>query len=170
MVTGKRPAENSATADGLIAHINVCYPQQGPLETNKIYLAAALPEIDTDSDGSPEVTRLLYPGTGANDQQTEPYALQAVIPPTGSGRGYWMWTSSTVRTVTGSTSDQLNVTAVNSPAQQRDTRNAFYSGIAFGIAGAAGIGVFQELLTPIRIKSRRKQPGDGSGEPSGGNP
>jgi hypothetical protein len=87
----------------------------------------------------------------ANDGNTADFALQDETAPSSSNRAGWGWTQSW-------RAPPIQVTAVNTSAQQNGQYRAFPSGILFGVAGGAFITILQELVARLNRRRDERHP------------
>jgi hypothetical protein len=101
-----------------------------------------LTEVPVVGDvGDAGITRVLNLAGG----NTAGYSVQSDPHPVPLGTSTWTWT-------TVHSPQVIELTAVNTSDSQRESNNAFYSGILIGIAGGALISLLTELVVPLSRK------------------
>jgi hypothetical protein len=145
-LAGQSPRPARANTLAPIAEIDLCWRNDPPLAFDGSYASAALPTVNlyTESNTALRITRSLYFENPLQATQpiTGEYSLQAGSLPTSTDPVGWHWS--------GSPGGLIQLTALNIPVAQHETYLGFISGVLFGIAGGALIGLCQETLEPIR--------------------
>jgi hypothetical protein len=136
------------------------WASDGPTRAKGAYLSASFPAIHgiAAQDGvavfeasDNEVAGDLATGTITRVLQithgdTADFSLQSDPHPSASTEQSWTWT-------TQDSPQLIQVAAINTSDTQRENNNAFYSGILFGIAGAALVALITELVRPFGRRS-----------------
>jgi hypothetical protein len=135
---------------------SLCWKDGSPLITSGSYVSAALSPILAPNGQSGTVTRsLVLSGTSLSN-----YSLAGGVAPTEVTTRAWVWSSDLGDELQNQARFEIPVIASSLPGIQRDNRNIFYSGIFFGIAGAAGVSIIPALLDAVdrRKKAQPAQP------------
>jgi hypothetical protein len=131
----------------------LCWHSGPPLEITGSYLSAALPPILVTPGGGTLTRGLKLTGTSLSA-----YTLAGGVAPTKVTPASWAWTSPLSGDLESQASAEIPVIASSIPGIQRDSANAFYSGIFFGIAGGAAVSVIPAYLEVAKRKAERKPP------------
>jgi hypothetical protein len=129
----------------------LCWHSGPPLEITGSYLSAALPPILVAPGGGTLTRGLKLTGTSLST-----YTLAGGVAPTKVTPASWAWTSPLSSDLESQASAEIPVIASSIPGIQRDSANAFYSGIFFGIAGGAAVSVIPAYLEVAKRKAERK--------------
>lgn len=128
-------------------YLRLCWSSDAPVNLDGSYLNARFPPLGTynllgigtptyDADAS--VTRQLNARAG----DTANFTVQSLTAPTSSTASSWFWS-------TQNSPQAIQLAAVDVGGTQHETYQAFLSGLALGIAGAALIALIQELGGPL---------------------
>lgn len=131
-------------------YVKLCWSEGGPVQTNGAYLSARFIAVTVATYGD-EVnpTRQLNVGEGT----TADYSIQSSVQPNSVFPGFWQWNALPAADAA------LAVSALNASGIQHDSYDAFLSGILFGVAGGALVGLLTELVAPFRSRKERQAPG-----------
>lgn len=133
--------------------VKLCWDRGAPLITSGSYLSAALSPVLV-SDGS---TGTLARGLELSGSSLSSYTLAGGISPTEESAQAWIWSSNLSGEVQDQARYEIPVIASSLPGLQHDNKDAFYSGILFGIAGGAAVSLIPALLDAVdRHKSPKK--------------
>jgi hypothetical protein len=133
--------------------VRLCWDRDAPLIPSGSYVSAALSPVRAEIPGT--LTRSLV----LSGSSLSSYTLAGGIPPTGESAQAWIWGGSLSGEVQDQARYEIPIIASSLPGIQHDNRNAFYSGILFGIAGGAGVSLIPALLDAVdRFKSRNEPP------------
>ena len=161
-------AEVSSTAPATAYPSGLClhWRTGGPVADSGPYLSASFPsmlDIDTSAGdgytfavplppvgdiGNLPVTRTLILGDG----DTADYGIQSDPHPTSStdsAPASWTW-------ITTTSPQNILFAAVNTTDLQRENNSAFVSGVLFGLAGGALIGLVTELVLPFYEREKHR--------------
>lgn len=131
--------------------VRFCWDRGAPLITSGSYVSAALSAVLAGIPGT--LTRSLV----LNGSSLSSFTLAGGIPPTGESAQAWLWSGSLSGEVQDQARYEIPIIAASLPGIQHDNRNAFYSGILFGIAGGAAVSLIPALLDAVdRFKSRNE--------------
>jgi hypothetical protein len=138
-------------------YVQLCWPPAaGPAAVNGSYLNAWFPPLSVfAAREGPGVTRQLNLGPSNGSSNTADYTVQSLELPTSVTSGGWQWRPGSITTA----SEPLGFAAVNTSQTQHATYEAFLSGIVFGVAGGAFIGLILALIAPFA--SREDEPRGG---------
>lgn len=144
----------------------LCWNNSPPLTVSGSYVSAALPPVLASPQGGTLTRGLKLSGSSLST-----YTLTGGIAPTKVTPQSWAWTSTLSDSQESQASTEIPVVGSSIPGIQRDNRNAFYSGILFGIAGGAAVAVVPALLDMIgKRKDKHKAPAGGDTGPPGEQP
>ena len=139
--------------------ISLCWDNNAPLITNGSYVSAALSPILAAGGQSGTVTRSLV----LNGTSISSYSLAGGIAPTEASARSWVWTDSLSTSFQSQARAEIPIVASSLPGIQRDNQDIFYSGILFGIAGGAVVGIVPALLTAFdrgKTEDQHRSPPD----------
>jgi hypothetical protein len=135
------------------------WSSNGPVSVSGPNLAARFPQLQgLSADGVAFSAGSGIPGVSAENADVADGTTTRTLQLTGGHTADWNIqtdphpTRSTSRSWTWETHDSpqvIEMAAINSSDTQRETKNAFLSGILFGIAGAALITLIAELVAPL---------------------
>jgi hypothetical protein len=155
------PLPPQTSVGGTVAQAGLCleWSTGSPFRLSGPYLSARFPPLrgvsgavdytqipQTGDLGVATVTRVLR----LDDGSTANFAIQTQPSATITYGSSWNWTID-------HTPQVIQVAAINSSAAQRETNQAFYSGILFGVVGGALIALITELVVPLHRRPRRGQ-------------
>jgi len=146
-------AQIPATPGNPFLVLYLCWHSGPPLQITGSYLSAALPPILVTPGGGTLTRGLKLTGTSLSS-----YTLAGGVAPTKVTSASWAWTSPLSGDLESQASAEVPVIASSIPGIQRDSANAFYSGIFFGIAGGAAVSVIPAYLEVAKRKAERKPP------------
>jgi hypothetical protein len=134
--------------------VKLCWDRGAPLIASGSYLSAALSPVLASGGPSGTLTRSLV----LSGSSLSSYALAGGIPPTEESAQAWIWNSSLSGEVQDQARYEIPIIASSLPGIQHDNKNAFYSGILFGIAGGAAVSLIPALLDAVDRRKSRNQP------------
>jgi hypothetical protein len=133
--------------------IKLCWDRGAPLITSGSYLSAALSPVLVSGASTGTLAR----GLELSGSSLSSYTLAGGISPTEESAQAWIWSSSLSGEVQDQARYEIPVIASSLPGLQHDNKDAFYSGILFGIAGGAAVSLIPALLDAVdRHKSPKK--------------
>jgi hypothetical protein len=141
------------------AILDLCWTDGSPVTANGAYFAATLPSV-TVAGTTALVTRSLK--LSGNELA---YQLGTVIPPSSIGAEGLTWQDA-ISNIAGGTVDSVPVFGSSIAGVQQAAKATFFSGVAFGVAGGAGVSLLLALPELIRrqLKAaavrRKKRAGD----------
>jgi hypothetical protein len=167
MVNGTTPIRPNSSpipipgSEDLLLVVHLCWHTSPPLEIDSSYFSVKFPAIVV-----PNQTGTLISGLELHETSLSDYSPSGGLEPIATSPDTWTW-STVLSGIFGSPPDaELLVSGSDSSEIERETRNAFYSGIFFGIAGGALLALIPALpIVTDRMMSRRKasKQADGSG-------
>jgi hypothetical protein len=165
--TGLKPEVSTVENEEPFGTLELCWHHAGPLTVEDPYLSAAFPSIPVfldrpSGDTTPTamtLTRTLQLAAHRNTTYTLQVGSNALL-----AADEWVWSSEgDAGSATVANSYRLPVTAVDLREIQRDDQRIFVSGILWGIAGAALVALFVEVVGPMhrrRARATRSSPPD----------
>jgi hypothetical protein len=133
--------------------VKLCWDRGAPLITSGSYLSAALSPVLVSGASTGTLAR----GLELSGSSLSSYTLAGGISPTEESAQAWIWSSSLSGEVQDQARYEIPVIASSLPGLQHDNKDAFYSGILFGIAGGAAVSLIPALLDAVdRHKSPKK--------------
>jgi len=141
--------------------VKLCWNRGAPLIASGSYLSAALSPVLASGGQTGTLTRSLV----LSGSSLSSYALAGGIPPTGESAQAWIWSGSLSGEVQDQARYEIPIIASSLPGIQHDNKNAFYSGILFGVAGGAAVSLIPALLDAVDRYKTRNKPAAGNGEP-----
>lgn len=141
--------------------VKLCWDRGAPLTASGSYLSAALSPVLASDGQTGTLTRSLV----LSGSSLSTYALAGGIPPTEENAQAWIWSGSLSGEVQDQARYEIPIIASSLPGIQHDNKDAFYSGILFGIAGGAAVSLIPALLDAVDRYKTRKKPAAGNGDP-----
>jgi hypothetical protein len=152
-IEGNSPVSRVGGSPFLV--VKLCWDRGAPLTASGSYLSAALSPVLVAGGPPGTLTRSLV----LSGSSLSSYTLAGGIPPTEEGAQAWSWSSSLSGEVQDPARYEIPIIASSLPGIEHDNKNAFYSGILFGIAGGAAVSLIPALLDAVdRHKSRDQSP------------
>ena len=139
--------------------VKLCWNRGAPLIASGSYLSAALSPVLASGGQTGTLTR----GLVLSGSSLSSYALAGGIPPTEEGAQAWIWSGSLSGEVQDQARYEIPIIASSLPGIQHDNKDAFYSGILFGIAGGAAVSLIPALLDAVDRYKTRNKPAAGNG-------
>jgi hypothetical protein len=141
--------------------VSLCWNDSPPLTISGSYFSAALPPILAPSQGGTLTRGLDLLGTSLSA-----YTPVGGIPPTKVTPQTWAWTSALSDNFESQANAEIPVIGSSIPGIARDNRNAFYSGIFFGIAGGASVAMVSAFLDVVDKRKAKSKASAGGGSPA----
>jgi hypothetical protein len=141
--------------------VKLCWNRGAPLVVSGSYLSAALSPVLASGGQTGTLTR----GLVLSGSSLSSYALAGGIPPTEESAQAWIWSGSLSGEVQDQARYEIPIIASSLPGIQHDNKDAFYSGILFGVAGGAAVSLIPALLDAVDRYKTRNKPATGNGSP-----
>ena len=156
-IAGSSPVSSVGGSPFLV--VKLCWDRGAPLIASGSYLSAALSPVLASGGLTGTLTRSLV----LSGSSLSSYALAGGIPPTEESAQAWIWSGSLSGEVQDQARYEIPIIASSLPGIQHDNKDAFYSGILFGIAGGAAVSLIPALLDAVDRYKTRNKPATGNG-------